>query len=59
MGTVQFCGYVKTSKLPPLSPDLAAPKPPIDENSPDKGEATLSLAAGSTINIYLLLMSQN
>jgi hypothetical protein len=23
MGTVQFCGYVKTSKLPPLSPDLA------------------------------------
>lgn len=46
MGAVQFCGYVKTSKLPPLSPDLAPPKPPVDEDNPDKPETTLSLAAG-------------
>ncbi|XP_063431014.1 glycogen debranching enzyme-like [Mytilus trossulus] len=43
MGAVQFCGYVKTSKLPPLSPNLSSPKPPVDE---DDKEATLSLAAG-------------
>lgn len=43
MGAVQFCGFVKTSKLPPLSPNLSLPKPPVDE---DDKEATLSLAAG-------------
>ncbi|ESO94506.1 hypothetical protein LOTGIDRAFT_215487 [Lottia gigantea] len=48
MGSVQFCGFVKSSKLPTLSPNLAPPKvrTEIDITSKDEFEASLSLAAG-------------
>ncbi|KAK6188701.1 hypothetical protein SNE40_004828 [Patella caerulea] len=48
MGSVQFCGFVKTSKLPPLSPNLEKPKPRIEveKSSGKEQEAPLSLAAG-------------
>ncbi|KAJ8305918.1 hypothetical protein KUTeg_016463 [Tegillarca granosa] len=48
MGSVQFCGYVNSSKLPCLSPKLEEPKPPRKTNPETKEEMeeTLSLAAG-------------
>lgn len=60
MGSVMFCGHVRNSKLPTLSPNLAPPKPPTvpskqqgtlngpveDEKDPEE-QACLSLAAGT------------
>ncbi|XP_033736885.1 glycogen debranching enzyme-like [Pecten maximus] len=48
LGSVQFCGFVWTAKLPPLSPNLADPVPPIyiDKDSNKAIQTTLSLAAG-------------
>ncbi|KAL5016234.1 hypothetical protein ScPMuIL_005823 [Solemya velum] len=48
LGSVQFCGYVKSSRLPQLSPNLLDPKPPviINEETKEKEQACLSLAAG-------------
>ncbi|XP_046327922.2 glycogen debranching enzyme-like isoform X1 [Haliotis rufescens] len=48
MGSVQLCGFVKTSMLPPLSPDLAVPpaRREVDLKTGEEIEATLSLAAG-------------
>lgn len=51
LGSVQFCGYVKSSRLPQLSPNLLDPKPPviINEETKEKEQACLSLAAGDLI----------
>ncbi|XP_060552915.1 glycogen debranching enzyme-like isoform X1 [Ruditapes philippinarum] len=50
MGSVMFCGYVKNSRLPFLSPDLEPPKPPTikveTKDGSEEEEACLSLAAG-------------
>lgn len=50
MGSVMFCGYVKNSRLPFLSPNLENPKPPTVQVEKKGGttqeEACLSLAAG-------------
>lgn len=65
MGSVMFCGYVKNSKLPVLSPNLAPPKPPtipVEEHGSqmingtssekrDGEQACLSLAAGKCSNL--------
>ena len=51
MGSVIVCGYEKNAKLPPLSPNLAEPKPPKRvikkaDGTKDEEEACTSLAAG-------------
>ena len=51
MGSVIVCGYVKGASLPPLSPNLADPKPPKRKVKKEDGteevvEACTSLAAG-------------
>jgi len=33
MGSLMFCGFVKGSELPQLSPNLAPPKPPLLEGA--------------------------
>lgn len=57
MGSVQFCGFVKTSMLPPLSPDLAAPpaRKEVDLKTGEEIEATLSLAAGMLCGVSLFV----
>ena len=57
MGSVIVCGYAKGASLPPLSPNLAEPKPPTrtikDEEGNEKViEVCTSLAAGK-INEFL------
>ena len=57
MGSVIVCGYAKGASLPPLSPNLAEPKPPTrtikDEEGNEKViEVCTSLAAGIIIYAY-------
>ena len=50
MGSLQFCGYVQSAKLPPLSPNIVIPASPLRgaDNAADQSErALLSLAAGA------------
>ena len=54
LGAIQFCGYVKNAKLPPLSPQLEPPKPPLDEDDSEKLEGTLSLAAGNILRLLFV-----
>ncbi|CAH1981135.1 unnamed protein product [Acanthoscelides obtectus] len=47
MGSVQMAAYIKSTKLPDLSPNLAPPKPPMRKQEDDKQvQACVTLAAG-------------
>ena len=48
LGSIQFCGFVRSAKLPPLSPNLKNPKPRVEVNmlTNETEEAPVSLAAG-------------
>jgi len=69
MGSVMFCGHVKSSKLPTLSSFLAPPLPPTvpvqsgtmvngtkDETKKEEQQACLSLAAGEVLYSSLLII---
>ena len=48
LGSTQFCGFVRSARLPPLSQSLHEPKPRTEVNvkSGLTEEAPVSLAAG-------------
>lgn len=47
LGSLQFGGYIKSSDLPTLSPNLAPPKPPTRKNANGESvQACVTLSAG-------------
>ena len=47
MGALQFCSYVPTARLPPLSSYLADPKAPLVMIGGEETQACPTLAAGT------------
>ncbi len=49
MGSLQFCSFVKTGPLPALSPNLAAPSPPVVQaESGRRMQTCTTLSAGKS-----------
>lgn len=46
LGSLQFAGFIKSAKLPALSPSLSPPNPPIKEIDGQKTQACVTLSAG-------------
>ena len=56
LGSIQFCGFVRSAKLPPLSPNLLDPKPRVAVvmQTNETEEAPVSLAAG--VELFCVLV---
>lgn len=45
--SVQFCGIVKSAVMPPLSPNLSSPQPPVvTDGSGSTKQMSVTIAAG-------------
>ena len=59
LGSTQFCGFVRSARLPPLSPNLKDPKPRVEVNlrTNQVEEAPISLAAGISFTLICVMSS--
>lgn len=57
--SAQFCGTVKSALLPPLSPNLADPKPPsVSDGAGGQIQLSATIAAGEFIGLFLTILEQ-